>query len=232
MSRLASKLFASRTRALWVLSPLCLGCGSERASFFPGALSDGFCEACAPSLLTTEDPRGPEKITCVQYGGAVEVLVSRIKHGQRPDLCAPWARACAPEIARKLELVIPDGMQSVDCIVPVPAHPLHAWSRGFDAAHLVAVALGTYFQRPLATNLLRRSAWTASQKLLPRSKRQLNATSGFYDTGRRAPPNVLLVDDVCTTGATLRACRSLLLASGAEFVASLALAERVRHDLP
>jgi ComF family protein len=103
-----------------------------------------------------------------------------------------------------------------DVVVPVPLHPSRLAQRGFNQAAVLARALARPHER-IAVDALQRDVTTASQATLGRIERQRNvhdaftARPGLCLTGR----SVLLVDDVVTTGATVRACCAALLAAGA-----------------
>ncbi len=110
--------------------------------------------------------------------------------------------------------------------MPVPLHPLRLAERGYNQAALLARPLardlGASFE-PLA---LRRTRDTAQQATLARNERLTNVENVFAVRDRSIVEGrrVLLVDDVRTTGATLRECKRVILASGAREVVSTVLA--------
>jgi predicted amidophosphoribosyltransferase len=104
-------------------------------------------------------------------------------------------------------------------LVPVPAHPARRRARGFDPAALIARALARRCGLPLAS-ALRRGGAPSRQVGASRADRLDAARLAF--TGRGAPPaDVVLVDDVHTTGATLAACARALQRSGCGRIAAL-----------
>jgi ComF family protein len=122
-------------------------------------------------------------------------------------------------------------LDGADCAVPVPLHRRRHRDRGFNQAAELARALDL----PVVDALVRVRA-TASQTGLPAAQRHRNVRGAFQPAGagllgrRRAAVagrTVVLVDDVCTTGATLEACAAALRAAGAREVRALTAARVV-----
>ncbi len=116
-----------------------------------------------------------------------------------------------------------------DLIVPVPLHPRRLRERGYDQSLLLAENLEGRLGIPLARDVLIRHRHTPSQA---RSKsvleRRRNMEGAFHATpGRLEGKNLVLVDDVCTTGATLNACARALKEAGARSVWGVTLAREV-----
>ena len=89
-------------------------------------------------------------------------------------------------------------------VVPVPLHFLRRWQRGYNQSDLLALALASKLQVSFHPRLLRRTRNTASQTLLTATQRVQNVRKAFRartDTSLQGK-NVLLVDDVLTTGST------------------------------
>ncbi len=113
-----------------------------------------------------------------------------------------------------------------DVIVPVPLAEARRRERGFNQAELIARPLGTLRGIPVDPTVLRRSRDTPPQVGLSAARRRENVRDAFAvaDPARVADQFVLLVDDVATTGATLRACAEPLKAAGARRVVGLVVA--------
>ena len=108
-----------------------------------------------------------------------------------------------------------DLLEGASCVIPVPLHPSRRRQRGFNQAADLARHLGL----PVS-HALRRVRATATQTGLPAARRHRNVRDAFATTRSARGLDgavVVLVDDVCTTGATLEACaRSLKEAGVAE----------------
>ncbi|MEP7307184.1 MAG: phosphoribosyltransferase family protein [Acidobacteriota bacterium] len=109
--------------------------------------------------------------------------------------------------------------------VPVPLHRRRRRTRGFNQA----ADLARQLQVPVL-RALRRSKPTAAQASLPAARRHQNVRDAFVATRRARALRgavVVLVDDVCTTGATLEACARVLKEAGAAEVRAITAARVV-----
>ncbi len=115
--------------------------------------------------------------------------------------------------------------QRFDVIIAMPMHWRKRWERGFNQADLLARPLAKRYGLKAATNL-RRKRYTKSQAGLTERERQENLKGSFcvIRAEQIAQKRVLLVDDVFTTGATLRAAAGVLKSAGAAHVSALTLA--------
>jgi ComF family protein len=149
-------------------------------------------------------------------------------------------------VARRLGRLLADSLEafasSADAprqmlVIPVPMHPVKQRQRGFNHAELLARAAMAEMRRRhpqwrlhLETSLLKRVRVTVSQAGLTSHQRRQNLRGAFFAPrpGRLAGQNVLLVDDIYTTGATARSCSRVLMNAGAASVrvATVARAQR------
>jgi len=114
-------------------------------------------------------------------------------------------------------------------LIPVPLGIERKQARGFNQAEILAQGLGSRWRRPLMIDGLSRGRETRSQVGLNPHDRKLNVAGAFVASVKVKGHSVILIDDVCTTGATLSACAEALLQSGATQVWAYTLA-RARHD--
>ncbi len=218
--KLARRLLARGRDLLY--PPLCALC---RLDLPPGPLQpEGFCPECWGRLVPTIELRlpsdqlpGQDILSLLSYDDLAREAIRRWKY--QGDLVVGGA------LAEALASVVPDWAQG-DLVVPVPGHPYRRRQRGFEPAAMLARSLASTHGRysPL---LLDRSHASQPQSTLARAERLQNAATAFRLSrpGGLTGLSILLVDDVRTTGASLYACRTLLLERGARRVVCIALAQ-------
>jgi ComF family protein len=114
---------------------------------------------------------------------------------------------------------------AVDLIIPIPLDYFREWKRGFNQAALLSDIIGERLNLPVAGQLLRKIRRTKDQTKLDPVEREENMRGAFgADSDMLTGKRILLVDDVVTTGATLREARRALNESGAEAVLALTVA--------
>jgi ComF family protein len=112
-----------------------------------------------------------------------------------------------------------------EIIVPVPLHQKRHRERGYNQSHLLAQGLSTLINQPVDTKTLVRTRATQTQTKLTLHQRRQNVAEAFTCTGSTLQGRtILLIDDVCTTGATLDACAKALHHHAAAQVYALTLA--------
>jgi ComF family protein len=176
----------------------------------------------------------PAFVKAVAYGGYHGELRSLV-HLLKYRGMQPIAGRLGALLAASLEAFVGSGLEMV--VVPVPMHPGKQRQRGFNPAELLARAALAETRRRhpqwglhLETSLLKRVRVTVSQAGLTTHQRRQNLRGAFFapDPTRLAGRDVLLVDDIYTTGATARACSRVLINAGARSVrvATVARAQR------
>lgn len=127
-------------------------------------------------------------------------------------------------LGRRLSSVFPDGKgTSWDAIVPLPSTRGRNRDRGFDPADLIARELSRTMRLPRRT-FLERTRETQRQSRLPRERRWANVEGAFRASARSEGKEILLVDDIMTTGATAFSAAAALRRAGAQSVSLAVLA--------
>lgn len=190
--------------------PICIACEAELLSKEAGP----FCDGCVVSLEPCGAAKG-DVVTPYLYGGALADAIKRFKYHHAPEVGALLAPLFLRAEARYREF-------APTLVVPVPLHPQKLRARGYNQAALLALGLGRALGVRVHPTALRRLRDTESQASLGSQERRNNLV-GAFERGAQLSEHerVLLVDDVCTTGATLRACRETLVPN---FVLPVALA--------
>lgn len=111
-------------------------------------------------------------------------------------------------------------------IIPVPLHIGRLRERGFNQSLILAKAIGKKYGIPVNFSLLKRSKYTLTQTGLDKSQREKNILGAFTvtDDAEAEGKNIILIDDVFTTGATIDQCVKTLVRAGARKVSVLTLA--------
>src|SRR3954447_41558 len=214
--------------------PLCVSC--RRPPPHPG---DRLCADCRAQLPWLRGPRCPRCALPSPCGARCPMAGTRIARSWTPLAYEGPARAVvralklrgavglAELMAAQMVATAPPGLLAPGVtLVPVPTPAARRRRRGFDHAALLAAAIPERTRLPVAPGR-RREGPTPRQAGARRSER-LAAGGVAVEICGRVPPAVVLVDDVHTTGATLRACAGKLLANGALQVSTLAYARALR----
>jgi predicted amidophosphoribosyltransferase len=201
--------------------PFCAVCRSELRPLEPP-----WCARCGrPSLqpLTTCLDCPPEPLTSARapfhYSGPVRSAIHRLKFSGWRDVGGALSGAMAAL-----------GLPPVDAITWVPLARPRLAERGYDQARALARGLAHELHAP-TLRLLRRVVVTAPQARRGGAARRRAMQDAFASRGP-APPRVLLVDDVLTTGATAAACAEALTMAGAHEVHLAAAARSLSSPPP
>lgn len=236
----SKRVFVTAVDALY--PPLCMSCGSEVAS--PGfcaacfaqfeAIAGTICETCAVPLMGDAGEAvqcdrcmndNPPWLACravALYGGASRKVVLSLKHGDRLDLggtMAQWMLDAGFDLTRP------------DIVLPIPLHWRRLMKRKYNQAAELARPIAKRLDSAYQPHLLTRKSHTPMQKDLSKSER-IAQQAGTIIVAERFKnelknKNILLVDDVMTTGATLRAASQACLGAGAKTVNILVFARVV-----
>ena len=210
--------------ALWqelnfISPPYCKKCGLP-FDFEYEVDNATICGACLQ-----EPPRFDTARSALTYNEASRKLLLKFKYGDQQH--------AANTFARWLRNALED-IDSIDLIIPTPLHPRRLWQRRFNQSALLAKALGRLTNQTVTGQVLKRRRFTAPQKGLSRKSRQKNVRMAFYVPPkmreRIAGKNILLIDDVLTSGATVNECAKALKSSGAKKVHALTVARVLRDS--
>lgn len=147
-------------------------------------------------------------------------MISRYKyHGQR-KFVRPLVTGFGAFLAEQLEA---SEATRPDCLIPAPMLPSKRRKRGFNQAKDIAEHLGRVLDIPVNNQIVHRRRQAMAQQGLNREQRLANL-QGVFEVENPAPERLAIVDDVVTTGATVRLLASLLRDAGAKEIEVWALA--------
>ncbi len=183
--------------------PICIHCGR--------ALATDTCSSCLSAPIQIDGIR-----SFAFFQGVMRDAIHRFKYSRRTELALTFGAM--------LKTYLSDHPLPVDVIVPVPLYPTQERSRGYNQSLLLANALAELVHLPVIASSLKRIRATRPQYNLNARERRENVHGAFVGDDRVAGMRVLILDDVCTTGATMDECSIALKKSGARSVWGLALA--------
>ena len=197
----------------WVESPLCTRCGQM---FLDPGGGDRVCGDCQ-----TDPPPFTRARAAAIYDGPVAQAITRFKFNRQMaflPVMQHWLR-------RPICMELASG---ADLLVPVPLHPRRIKNRGFNQALLLTQA---FPGAAVALEAVVRTRHTPPQVGLNPKARQDNVKGAFAvpDPGLVKGKTVLLVDDLFTTGSTVKECARVLRKAGARQVEVLTVA-RVKYE--
>jgi ComF family protein len=223
-----------------LLPPSCASCDVV----LPGPV--GFCEDCAQEVLELPavhcrrcaEPGAFPHQTCArcaggvpwerafapfEHEGSLAKAIHRFKYEDRSDLSRPLGLLLAA--TAKDQLATMPG-----ALVPLPLHEARFRERKFDQAGLLTAVLGQRLGREVQAGWLERTRDTRRQVGLTEAQREANVRGAFLASPAVRGREVVVVDDVLTSGSTARDAARALLEAGATRVFVLTLA-RARSEL-
>lgn len=210
----------------WVLDlfypPRCGGC-DRRGTWF--------CQECRLSIQpASREPHSVLGALAIVSAGTFDGPLREAIHNLKYENDRPLARPLAELVYVALQggARWPRMVDTQPAVVPVPLHRDRQRARGFNQAHLLALELSRYTGWPVDTSLSRRRN-TRSQVGLSAEERGENVYDAFSWTSEQPPAAVLLLDDVLTTGSTLKECAGAVRAAGGQeiYVATVARAREI-----
>lgn len=227
LKRLADKAVPAR----------CLSCNlpgtylcPDCQSFLP-YLEQPLCPVCTRSAVDGfTHPRcrsryAPDRLFVpFRYYGITAAAVKKLKYRSATALADFLVGLLVEEM---MESGFAFGQESV--LIPVPLHPVKQLERGFNQSALLARSLGKLLKIEVVDGVLKRVRETPSQTKLKGKEREKNVRGAFGLDKKKGTlfrrKDIILVDDVFTTGATLRECSRVLKRAGARFIYLVAVAK-------
>ncbi len=166
----------------------------------------GLCTDCVAQLEPTVDG---QMIHLGRYRGHLDRVAHALKFANR--------RAVAVPVGVKLAQGIRTAGWTVNAVVPVPLHWVRGLERGYNQSRVLAEAIAVNLETPVL-DALERSRSTMRQAKLPKAERAQNVQDAFNVTKDVTGLEILLVDDVHTSGATLTEASLALISAGAKRV--------------
>lgn len=222
-----------KDQAIEALFPsVCTGCGKEGSFFCPNcvrklphlrgpvcsvcgrpSVSAGICLECRGAPTIVDSIRAP-----FRFEGTIRSAVHQLKY---KDI-----RALAPPLAGFLYTYIRENGLQADVLVPVPLYSTRLKERGYNQSELLATRLGKLTGWTVVTDALERVRDSAPQAKAASARERRRNVEGAFACRNQALQGraVLLVDDVCTTGATLNACAQALKQLPVSSVAAITIA--------
>lgn len=200
----------------FITDPQCTICGYP---FEHEAGDNALCGACLQRKPLYDVAR-----VALRYDDASRPLILAFKHGDRSE--------GADVFGRWMARVVADSGIEPNLIMPVPLHRIRLWRRRFNQSALLANTLSRHLDIVTDVTSLVRTRNTPTQGGLKARERHRNVRRAFAmkpgTEDRVKGRNVVLVDDVMTTGATVESCARVLKRAGAAHIFVIALARVVR----
>jgi ComF family protein len=194
-----------------ITPPLCPCCGRPQ-------LNAVLCPVCVGWAASIDGIRAPFK-----FDGAIRQAIHELKYNN--------LRAIAPLLGQWLGDYLNANPLPAEVLVPVPLHRKRLRERGYNQSRLLALELAKLSGLPLVEDcLVRKNYGTPQARTTNVDERRANVADAFSCRDHRLKDKqVLLIDDVATSGATLDACARALKESGAGSVWGLVLAKEIKE---
>ena len=210
--------------ALWlqdlIFPPSCGNCGRVDYRFCAACLHELEQASLAVSRLPVDAMNG----LCATGGhrGLIQNAVHAFKYNDARELAMPLADRIVKTL-HELNLTI-------DALVPVPLFADREAERGYNQSELLCQHLALKTGIPLRPAVLKRNRNTSQQALLSEADRRENVRNAFAASADVMGLSILLVDDVATSGSTLRECAKALRNRGAGLIYGIVVSHSISRD--
>lgn len=216
------------------LPQYCVGCNKKLNAGDPQVCDDCFRKIFTtdPNRLELEYDRKFKSTGYVQdffslyvfeSEGTLQNIIHSFKYNKKFRVAILLGNKLAESLFDKIN------SWQIDLIAPVPLHHLKKAERGFNQSDFIVKGLSDSSKIPYSNKVIKRIRFTDSQTKLDLEERGENVAGAFKVKRKKriANKNILIVDDVITTGATINECAKVLIESGAAkiYVCSVAIAE-------
>ncbi len=212
-----------RAGLAWLFPPNCPFCGQPDCSLCPHCEKELRSAQWQP--ISRQLPHLAGLIASGRHHGFLREAIRALKYGCERVVAAPLGERLWQLLQQRGE---PAGF---DAIIPVPLHETRLLERGFNQAEWLASRLSERSGIPLQNDGLRRARETQSQVGLDEQQRKRNVAEAFQASDGLAGRRILLVDDVCTSGATLVACAQVLRRTGAAAVSAITVSTSLPQEM-
>jgi len=185
---------------------------SGQCEICSGELADNICSICSGRKLFID-----KNIAVAEYSGVMKEVLHHYKFNKNRRLSGLIAELVYGKVIQYADLF--------DLITCVPIDRKKKWDRGFNQCELIAKAIGKRLKKEYCP-VLKEKHHNAAQRKLRYRERFLNVLGRYriHKARRITGKNILIIDDIFTTGATINECARILKASGAGKVYSLTIA--------
>ncbi len=198
-----------RTKIPWVCEPICPACGRILQK------PTGLCAVCQRRPLPLKQVR-----TAVVFDDIIPHIIHQMKYNNAFALAGPLADMMAS--------AWPTWQCPADLVIPIPLHAQRQKKRGYNQSELIVNHFSEQVGLAHNAHSLQRVRSTPPQVGLDAEARRSNVSGAFAVNDQDViGKNILLVDDVCTTGATLSAAAEALLTAGACSVSAYCVARAI-----
>jgi competence protein ComFC len=222
----------------WLYPPECCNCKRRGFVICPDCFSDievlrgNACQGCGYPINRGKDqcedckssqPAFTQMRSWAKYAGPAQQAIHSLKYQRNLALGAILAKPL-------IEIVQRSGW-TIDLIVPVPLSRSHKRMRGYNQAAAISRNVARYLNIQHSNNAVKRIKETESQISLDVNKRFTNLMDAFYAIPATLnKKNILVIDDVITTGATMQNCALALQKAGAGSIYCVSVARALlRH---